>query len=300
MAKLSIIIPALGAAEEMEEGLVSVLQHRPADAEVVVVLGRPYADPYDLADEVRFVRGSRRGGLPAALQLGLSESSGEIVHFLRAGSTVAENWCEAALAAFQEPAVAAASPLVFDAEQAATSPMQGVVYLAGGRRRAEFLGADGEPGEILGPMMDAAFYRRGPLVSVGGPAGGLGDDLIDVDLALALRAAGYQAALAVDSHVTLTSAVATKISATRRGLYAQRLYRRNRALAAEAGNHLIASLEQPTQWVGRLLGQLGGAPQRQQMRLAALAARGAEGPDTVPFEAAPLERDTSPELRRSA
>jgi hypothetical protein len=47
--------------------------------------------------------------------------------------------------------------------------------------------------EILGPIVQAAFYRRSVLELVGGLPCALGDALADVDLALALRFAGYNA-----------------------------------------------------------------------------------------------------------
>jgi len=53
--RLSIVIPCLGGAAEFDATLVSVLQHRPADCEVLVIHNEPYDDPYALGHEVRFV-----------------------------------------------------------------------------------------------------------------------------------------------------------------------------------------------------------------------------------------------------
>ena len=53
--RLAIVISAIGSIESLEGTLVSVLENRPADCEILVVLNRPYSDPYDLQGEVRFV-----------------------------------------------------------------------------------------------------------------------------------------------------------------------------------------------------------------------------------------------------
>ena len=51
MSRLSIVIPVLGSLDGLEDTLVSVLENRPADCQIVVVLNQPYDDPYDLKDE---------------------------------------------------------------------------------------------------------------------------------------------------------------------------------------------------------------------------------------------------------
>ena len=55
MPRLSCVIPAVGTTQDLETTLVSVLEKRPDDCEIIVVLNESYADPYGLKDEVRFV-----------------------------------------------------------------------------------------------------------------------------------------------------------------------------------------------------------------------------------------------------
>ena len=54
MARLAIVITDGGSIESLESTLVSVLENRPPDCEVLVALAGPYADPYELSGEVRF------------------------------------------------------------------------------------------------------------------------------------------------------------------------------------------------------------------------------------------------------
>jgi cellulose synthase/poly-beta-1,6-N-acetylglucosamine synthase-like glycosyltransferase len=54
--RLSIIIPAPGDETTLEETLVSVLENRPENSEIVVVLGFGYHDPWSVGEEVRFIQ----------------------------------------------------------------------------------------------------------------------------------------------------------------------------------------------------------------------------------------------------
>ena len=54
------VLSATGAIEALESTLVSVLENRPRDCEVIVVSNRKYDDPYSLAGEVTFIEADRR------------------------------------------------------------------------------------------------------------------------------------------------------------------------------------------------------------------------------------------------
>ncbi len=264
MPKLAIVIPALGGTELLEEGLVSVLQHRPADAEVLVVLTEPYSDPYDLKDELRFTLAPRGAGLVECLQLGLEAAQAPLVHFLAAGRRVEEDWAEHAVRCFDDPLVAAVVPLTVAADQAGGA-FAGIEYSAGGRRRRHIHQSQSRAEHILGPELRGAFYRRAALEAVGGLSGTVGDALADVEIALALRQAGYRVALAPDSLLHAPAGEPARVGALRGGLYAERLFWRNIpacgwlrsllahpfSLAAEAAQSGPAA---PLHLLGRLLG----------------------------------------------
>ena len=67
MTRLSIIIPVLGNPTRLDDTLVSVLENRPANCEIIVVHTRPYDDPYELSGEVRFLKARRKAGLAECL-----------------------------------------------------------------------------------------------------------------------------------------------------------------------------------------------------------------------------------------
>ena len=81
MTRLSIVIPCLGGASDFDDTLVSVLQNRPADCEVLVAHREPYDDPYALSGEVQFIE-SQSDSLAALLNTALDQASGEVLHVM--------------------------------------------------------------------------------------------------------------------------------------------------------------------------------------------------------------------------
>jgi hypothetical protein len=163
--RLTILIPCVGGAAEFDATLVSVLQHRPADCEVLVVHTEPYDDPYDLDGEVQFLRTDRSCKLVDLLNEGLAAADGQIVHILRCGLEVTEGWTDGAVDRFSDADVAAVSPLVMEADRT-TLAAAGVKWTVGGSRRvvADQRVLQGGSGRlragILGPTLAAGFYRR--------------------------------------------------------------------------------------------------------------------------------------------
>lgn len=241
MPRLSIIIPVLDSTVRLETTLVSVLEHRPADCEIIVVLNGDYDDPYKLDGEVQFLHVSESLGLVECLNEGVWASTSPVVHLLSSGIEASEGWIEAALDHFRNPRTAAVAPVVRDvlntrevlAAGLAYSPLRGRTIES--LERSQWTGTDGladsdsascAPREILGPLLQAGFFRRSALELVGGLPSALGDYLADADLALTLRYAGYQAVLEPQSVVYATRGdlLFDAPHGLRHGLAAERLY----------------------------------------------------------------------------
>ncbi len=233
MARLSIIIPVVGNADRLETTLVSVLENRPHDCEVLVVHNAPYEDPYDLAGEVCFLPVERGTGLVESINAALHASRGCFVHVLASGMEVSEGWTERAIEHFQDPRVASVAPLVVDSLDSRDTLATGLKYSCWrGRvvraRPHEATDATHSPApraEILGPIAQAAFYRRSALELVGGFPCAVGDALADVDLALALRFAGCKTTFEPQSIIRASAELlAAPRSGFRHGLAAERLF----------------------------------------------------------------------------
>jgi len=200
VSRLSIIVPVLGSLDGLEDTLVSVLENRPTDCQIVVVLNQRYDDPYDLKDEILFVQAPADAGLAGALNLAVAVSSGDIIHVLRCGVEVSPGWVETVLPLFGDPLVGAVTPLVLEKADAQRVVTAGVSYRPSGAVRhlgqGKLLVAAARANEApYGPDTLAGFYRRSALEAVGYFSDAVADPLAAVDLALALRQAGFRCVL---------------------------------------------------------------------------------------------------------
>ena len=166
MLRLSIVIPVLGDLKPLDDTLVSILENRPANCELLVVHNTPYDDPYGLAGEVQFVQAPEGAGFVECLNLGLSASRAPVVHLLACGVEVRPGWAEAALRHFRNPEVAAVAPVLLhhDDHQTVVSAglgyrAEGVVWRVGRGRTPDEVGEDrrralraGRPGRLLPPI----------------------------------------------------------------------------------------------------------------------------------------------------
>jgi hypothetical protein len=281
--RLSIVIPCIGGAAEFDGTLVSVLQNRPADCEVLVVHTAPYDDPYSLRSEVRFIE-SRGGSLCELLNPAIDEAVGEVLHVVGCGLEVTENWTVAAMGHFNDPEVAAVSPVVFKADRK-TLAAAGVYWSIGGARRVVTDRRIISPGSgrlrarIHGPTLAAAFYRRDVLVALGGFDVALGDGLADASVALDIQALGRLHVCEPGSQIVRTNDhVNAELNGLAGGRAAERLFWRHairRGLSLSVGLHTIAIAADAVRsgrlvsLVGRGLGGLEfGAAMRQERRLA--------------------------------
>ena len=231
MPRLAIVISAVGSIESMEGTLVSVLENRPADCEIVVALDRPYSDPYALKGEVQFVPAANHSNLVACINQGIGATRSPFVHLLSSGCTVSEGWTEPALARFGDRRIASVAPVVMDAVDPTRILAAGLGYRLGGRRvliaRGETCLPPGPSSTTVGPCGFAAFYRRAALERVGGLSSKLGLAQADVDLALALAKVGLGAVVEPSSRVVAPRQIEASESAFRRALHEERLFWRN-------------------------------------------------------------------------
>ena len=314
MSRLAIIIPHFGDTAALEETLASVLANRPAESEIVVVQGRPYADPYALGDEVRFVDGAQAAGVAAAVNLGVAAGRAAIVHTLACGTTVCEGWADAALSHFQNPAVGCVAPLLLDAESPETVLAAGTIYREGGDVRTLHRGKPAaelgpKPKKVTAPHAMAAFWRREALEAAGGAPVACNARVWNVDLGLSLRQLGFLTVLDPRSLVCAAAARAFPAGRLLAAMDSERLFWRwapavgwtralamHAALVAAEGFRGLVDLGIVARATGRTLGCLLGVAQSGRRRhVAALAAqRNAARADAA---VAPTPRAT---LRRSA
>ncbi|MGY8766974.1 MAG: glycosyltransferase [Pirellulales bacterium] len=199
MNHLSIIITALRGSEALEETLLSVLENRPDDSEIIVVHSGFYQDPYNLQEEVQFVEAPHARQAADCLNLGVTYASGEFLHTLESGLSVEAGWTDAALALFDDQRTFAVSPVI--RENNSSRQATGVSIDNSGIPVIQ-TGTNG--GEITGPWHGAGFYQSDLLHMLGGFNSSLGDLFADADLAAIATDLDLVCRVAGNSQVTLS------------------------------------------------------------------------------------------------
>ncbi len=270
MPRLSIIIAHSSRAQQLEATLVSVLQNRPDDCEVIVVHRGDYDDPYELADEVRYLEVAAHSKEVDCLNTGIWSARSPLIHILASGVEVESGWTDAAIAEFDDPNVGLVSPLVVNADARDEILTAGLQTGLGGRRVVCGAGMklDHEKARRLqpvGPSLLAGFYRQSAVMRCGGFEARVGTTLSDLDLALSLNGIQLKCRLAVESRVharKLPQESATALESGRNGErlvwrhaphfgWAATMLSRPAVFAAE----LIGGALRPSAW-GRLAGRL--------------------------------------------
>lgn len=233
---LSIVIAAPSDTVALENTLVSVLENRPADCEVVVALGCDYDDPWNIRDEVRFVHAPPGSSLVGCTNLGVAASSGRVVHILAEGWLATEGWTDAAMTHLSRGPIGAVVPLGLSPQGRDTILSAGVRRTMGGRRvplvserKPLPLAAAGtlRAGSAVAPVLEAGFWRADVLAAAGpGFATVCGDANADVDIVADLAALGMEVVLEPMSRVVV-GAERRKRSAFTNGLHAERLFWRS-------------------------------------------------------------------------
>ncbi len=307
MQRLSIVIPLTGSVKRMEDSLVSVLENRPENCQIVVVLNEVYADPYDLKDEVRFVYTPIGCSPVECLNRGIDAAEGQIVHVLAAGSEVSPGWGQSAMAHFEDGRVAAVAPLVLRPDDPHRVVSAGLEYRRGGALRRSSRGSclaeiPHQARSTLGPDTLAGFYRKSALDLADRFSGETGTAYSAVDLAMKLQHAGHECVFEPDCRVYAHESIAAGEGVVLETLQAERLFWRwapSRgligSLPAHAFNvcwHTMAAFPRPTMLgriVGRFLGLCGiGLHGRHYRQLAQLRDRAENATTHVPAPHSPM------------
>lgn len=206
---VSIVIPTYNNRTLLQRCLATVMRHRTADSEVIVVDDGSTDSTAEMVrsrwPEVRLLQQPNRGFCAAANQ-GLRHSRGTFVELLNNDTEVTAGWLQAALPAFDDPTVASVAPLVRKLPYRATIDSAGDQYYWFGmaKKRGEgrpFAPPYDRPVEVFGASASSAFYRREALDKVGGFPEYFGAYLDDIDLGFRLRLAGYRCLFVPDSVV---------------------------------------------------------------------------------------------------
>lgn len=274
MPRLSIIIPLRSHSEDFETTLVSVLENRPDDCEVIVAHDGNYQDPFDLGDEVCFAIGSDCS-LLNLVRAGSEIATSPIVHVLADGFQAIAGWTDSIAETFADRSVACVSPLVCDIDDSNLILAAGWTSNAMRLRRPIASGATAvgrlEAARINGLFLAASFWQIGALrqclkaTSV--------TTTVDFEAVCArwIQQADKQIQIAAESRVTTFDDITDIQSDGFRAGY--QLFCASRASSAPAtvGFAMLSCLTQPhrfgawTAAAGRIAASVFGSKRRQQI-----------------------------------
>jgi hypothetical protein len=226
--RLSIVIPATEVSG-LEETLVSVLENRPADCDIIVAHTMRYDDPWNIREEVSFVEPPRGSGLIGCIHAGAAAATGDVIHVLAAGWKATDGWTEPALEHFARGGVAAVVPLAVSGADRQQPVSAGIRRSIGGRsmpvvpRRTK--GGITTGGLPSAPTLEAGFWRADVLTDIGFSQA-CGDALAAADMAAALAAAKCGVVLEPGS-VVVSGPSRRRRSSFVAGLHAERLFWRS-------------------------------------------------------------------------
>ncbi len=204
--RLSIVIPIGTDLVSFENTLISVLENKPADCEILVAHDGSYDDPFDLCDEVQFVL-APSNNLVDLVSAGASQSRGRFVHVIADGIQATNGWIDQALEKFEHHDAAVVTPLI---RQAKTKRIIAAGWHDAKARLCDPAcrgtdSVDSHTPAHFGAYLQASLWRREVLVSLS--AAFSGHDAIEASYAYQylIRAAGWRCVLASESELLLES-----------------------------------------------------------------------------------------------
>lgn len=168
MPSLSVIVPFRGNDSALETTVLSILENRTQDTEVLVVHDGSYSDPYDLAEEVVFVQAKATEGVVGLLNEGIMAACSPVVNIVLDGVVLSEGWQRAALEKLASDDELAAVAVV---QQVTGSKQFGISEAALdelARLRSE-MGVLNQAGQdCAGPQLACGFFRKSILLALDG------------------------------------------------------------------------------------------------------------------------------------
>lgn len=205
VARLSIILPTLGTQSAIDETLVSLLENRPDGCQLLVVCAPSYQDPYDLHDEVQFVRMSAATPWTHYANTGLRHARGAHVQLIFPGIRALPGWEQTPLAMLADcPEVAAIAPRIA-AGIASDQDLVGAALTADRTRQLLWSSPQAISRDTrtvtLGPARYAGYFRASALREVGGWNQQIDARVADVELTVRLRHAAWNCVAMRDRHL---------------------------------------------------------------------------------------------------
>ena len=201
--RLSIIVPHLHDDSGLEVTLLSILENRDSDFEVIIVHDGHYQDPYSLnQDEVVLIESKVNASFSEQLNLATASACSPIIQVLLPGSVVGQKWCNESLHLMKDKTVAAICVPVGD-----TATQDVFVGLSGEslpHRRVTQTDQN-----VAAPLFCGGVFRKRLLRNIGGWMEPSSREISEVEFALLANALELE--IEVASEVTIHASKRTAV-----------------------------------------------------------------------------------------
>ncbi len=178
MPRLSIIVPHLHDDSGLELTLLSVLENRESDFEILITHNGSYDDPYKLdQDEAILIQSEANVSFSEQLNLAIASACSPIIQVLLPGAVVQPNWCDEALAIMNDRNVSAVCLPIAVAES-------NEVYLGISSYSLPHRRITNSQKDIAGPLLCGGVFRKRMLRNIGGWLPSSQREIAEVEFAL--------------------------------------------------------------------------------------------------------------------
>jgi len=201
--RLSLIVPFQRDESALETTLISVLESRDRDVELIIVHSGDYEDPYELAHDEAVVLETEQGSsLSERLNLAARTACSPIVQVVLPGTTLEASWSDEGLSWFDDDATHAVSLPIRDAStdrvvfgmNAEQLPHRGMAF---------------STDSVAGPLLAGTMIRRRSLLKLGGWSELISESLLDLELTLLMRTLGLGIGVVQSDHLVRDFKAAT-------------------------------------------------------------------------------------------
>ncbi len=185
MPRLSVIVPHISTEAALEQTLLSLLEHKDHQCEVIVVHAGNYADPYQLGDDEVVLVNSDAKTAAELLNEGIQSAVAPVLQFILPGTEANDLWYRDVLSAFEDYQIGAVAAGIASSHLKAT-----VVGIRASQLPRHQLVRNCDLGETAYPLLNGGYFRRKLLNALDGLM--IDDSLVaaETELAIAIQSLG--------------------------------------------------------------------------------------------------------------
>ena len=192
MPRLSIIVPHLHDDSGLELTLLSILENRESDFEILIAHNGRYSDPYSLdRDEAILIASEADASFSEQLNLAVASACSPIIQVLLPGSVVGPRWCDESLYLLNDKTVSAVCQPVGDIAS-------NDLYFGLSRESLPHRRIARSEQSVASPLLCGGVFRKRMLRNVGGWFEPCQRELAEVEFALLVSALEIRIEVALD------------------------------------------------------------------------------------------------------